>query len=162
MKEDKDTSANAWLLLAAGGNRQHAGNDGYEDEPDAHYSWDDTVGNHARVAVGDRIAMWDKNELMGVSIVEDIAYGSDVKLVHKCPVCSKAGIKQRKSLRPKFRCYKCGSTFDVTKSLPTEVKTYRSRHDAAWIDLRGALSGPELRELAVSPGSQLSIRVLPQ
>ena len=39
----------AWLALTVGEDRQHGGNDGYDDSPSSHYSWDETVPNHAAV-----------------------------------------------------------------------------------------------------------------
>jgi hypothetical protein len=149
----------AWLALAVSGKREHGGNDGYADIADTYYSWDDTVPNAGAVAVGDAIAVWDKAALLGVSVVEEIATGRAQKLVHKCPACLRTGIKARENLTPKYKC-KCGTTFDTPSSKPREVTTYRSRHDAAWIELPGCLSGAELRMLCRSPKSQLSLRPL--
>ena len=44
----------AWLLMAVGDDRQHGCNDGYEDDPNYSYTWDETVPNHANLRVGDR------------------------------------------------------------------------------------------------------------
>lgn len=150
----------AWLLLAAGEDRQHGGNEGYDDEPDVHYSWDSTVPNHAALQVGDHVVLWDKRRLLGVSVIEDIGVGSEEKLLHRCPECELAGIKARKRKAPRYKCYKCGAEFDNPVSRIEVVKTYRSRHDAGWMDLEDALGGDELRTLSVSPKSQLSLRPL--
>ena len=66
------TTRRAWLLMAVGENRQHGGNDGCDDEPDTHYSWDRTVNNHAALKAGDAVALWDKKQLLGVSTIEEI------------------------------------------------------------------------------------------
>ncbi|MEV4666127.1 hypothetical protein AB0J85_29825 [Micromonospora echinofusca] len=42
----------AWLMLAVGADRQQGSNDGYDDDPDVYYSWDDTVPNARTVAIG--------------------------------------------------------------------------------------------------------------
>lgn len=52
----------AWLLFAAGDDRQHGGNDGYDDQPDSYYSWDSTVPNHAALQAGDVVVLWDGRE----------------------------------------------------------------------------------------------------
>ena len=40
-----------WLVLSVKDeDRTHGSNDGYADQPDQHYLWDDTVPNHARLA----------------------------------------------------------------------------------------------------------------
>jgi hypothetical protein len=56
-----ETMPDAWLVIAAGDDRQHGGNDGYADEPAHSYSWDDTVANHSALSAGDAIALWDKH-----------------------------------------------------------------------------------------------------
>lgn len=150
----------AWLLMTVGDDRQHGGNAGYDDEPDVYYTWDSTVPNHANIAEGDAIALWDKNRLLGVSVVEKIVTAQREKLLFKCRYCGKAGIKERKSKAPRFKCYKCGEVFDQPISQKVMVTEYRSRHDAAWTSLENVLTGGELRELCDSPKSQLSMRSL--
>jgi hypothetical protein len=149
-----------WLLLTVGEDRQHGGNDGYDDAPDAYYSWDSTVPNHGALAKGDRIALWDKVELLGISIIQDIEVRDDEKLLRKCPECGLAGIKARKTLEPRYKCYKCKQPFEVPTSQVERVTWYRARYDANWTDLAGAIQGKRLRELCDSPGSQLSLRRL--
>lgn len=161
-REDTSPAADsgAWLMLAVGEDRQHGGNDGYDDSPSTHYSWDDTVPNHGAVRPGDRIVIWDKHTLLGVSTVEAIEEGRLRKQFHSCRDCGKAGIKERKTKSPRYRCHECGATFDRPRTSSREVTTFRSRHDVAWIDLAGTLSAPQLRRLCVHPRSQLSIRPL--
>lgn len=151
----------AWLLLAAGESRQHGGNDGYLDEIDTTYLWDSTVARHAEIGVGDYIAIWDTRQLLGVSIVEDIEVGEEDKQLSKCPSCGKAHLKRRKAQEGRlFRCADCGAEFDEPVAAHKRVITYRSRHDAAWEHLTGALDGPELRRLCHQPKSQHSMRPL--
>jgi ribosomal protein L37AE/L43A len=150
----------AWLLLAVGDDRQHGGNDGYDDEIDVQYRWDSTVPNHAALARGDRIVLWNKKHLLGASLVESISTDQEEKLVYRCPVCQRSGIKARKGLTPRYMCYKCKHEFDRPTALPQVVTTYRSVHDAAWVSLEGQLSGAELRSLCISPKSQLSLRLI--
>jgi len=147
-------------MLAVGDDRQHGGNDGYDDRPSAHYSWDETVPNHAAVQVGDTAVLWDKHSLLGVSVIESIEKRRITKKLYSCPECGLAGFKARKTVTPRFKCYKCGAQFDVPRTRSKRVLTYRSEHGVAWIDLSGCLSGPVLRTLCEHPSSQLSIRRL--
>lgn len=96
----------AWLMLAVSEGRQHGGNDGYDDTPNRHYSWDDTVPNHAGPQRGDPIALWDKQILLDASVIEDIAVDEQVKQLYRCPKCALAGIKARKAKTPRYKCYK--------------------------------------------------------
>ncbi|RSS77805.1 HNH endonuclease [Streptomyces sp. WAC06128] len=148
----------AWLVLAVGDDRQHGGNDGYDDDPSQHYSWDDTVPNHGRIAVGDVIVLWDKKKLLGLGVISEIETGRETKTLYFCPECKRADFKRRKRLTPACRCNQCGTLFDVPGSKTREVVTYRSRHGEAWMDGRGLLTGRELRALCDSPDSQLSMR----
>jgi ribosomal protein L37AE/L43A len=154
--------ANAWLALAVSDDdRTHGGNDGYDDEPSRHYSWDSTVPNHAAIAVGDVIALWDKKSLLGVSVIEDIDTGQTVKETYSCPECGRArASRPRRSKTPAYRCWNCKAEFDAPTVRRKKVTTYRSRHTAAWVDMAGLLTGAELRALCHSPNSQLSLRPL--
>jgi hypothetical protein len=148
------------LLLAAGDDREHGGNDGYDDQPDVHYSWDSTVHNYAGPQVGDRIALWDKERLLGASTIEAIETRSDEKVRRRCPVCHLADIKPRKTTTPRYKCYNCKEVFEEAESRVATVTTYRTRHDAGWTSLVDVLSGSELRNLCEAPKSQLSLRPL--
>ncbi|WP_144016041.1 HNH endonuclease signature motif containing protein [Demequina sp. NBRC 110052] len=151
---------NAWLLLAAGDSRQYGGNDGYDDQADAYYTWDSTVNNHARIRRGDRVALWDKERLLGISVVEDIQTADTQKIRRRCRACGRANIKARKGREPLYRCQSCGAEFDEPIVETIDIRRYTSRHDAAWTALDTTIDGDRLRALCVSPRSQLSMRPL--
>lgn len=152
------SAPSAWLLLAVGDDRQHGGNEGYSDDPPTRYEWDSTVPNHAALLPGDKIALWNKRELLGASVIEQITHGQATKTLFSCRYCGKASIKARKQLSPLYKCYSCKRVFDQPRTRDVEVVTYRSNHVARWVDLSGALAGAELRSLCVRPRSQLSLR----
>lgn len=152
----------AWLLLAAGENRQHRGNAGYDDQADIYYTWDSTVSNYANLKVGDPIAVWDKEHLLGISVIEAIETIANDKLLFRCPntECGRAGFKERRLKVPRFRCQRCGAVFDEPATEVAAVTEYRSRHDAAWTSLDALMGAEQLRSLCESPKSQLSMRAL--
>ncbi len=150
----------AWLMLAVGADRHHGGNDGYDDDPDVHYSWDITVPHARTVAVGDRIVLWDRDAVIGASVIEEIEIGYAEKILYRCQYCGRADIKRRKRLAPRFRCDRCREPFDEPRTRVKRVETFRSRHDANWAELGRCLDGNTLRRLCVSPNSQLSMRPL--
>jgi len=154
--------ASAWLMIAAGDDRQHAGNEGYDDDPAKHYSWDDTVANHEHPQPGHIIALWDKKHLIGAGVIERIEESDTTKKRLRCPQCSKTNIKERKQKRPKYRCHRgeCGFEFNDPVREPIQIHTYRSHHTPAWIDMAGTLDGKTLRQLCKKPKSQQSIREL--
>lgn len=152
----------AWLLMAVGENRQYGGNTGYDDQVDVYYSWDSTVNNHANIRMGDSVALWDKERLLGISVIEQIDTEPDVKILRRCPnpSCGRSNISERRTLVPRFRCQNCGTAFEVPATEFADVTKYTSRHDAAWTPLENLLSGDQLRKLCLSPKSQLSMRQL--
>lgn len=153
----------AWLLLSVGEDLSRAGNDGYDDQADSYYSWDSTVPNHAALAPQDTIVLWDKKTSLGMSVIEEVFDPIvEQKKRQKCPNCHKAEIKIRKLSPPehRYRCFACKTVFAEPEVHETQVRKYRERHDACWTPLEGVFEGHELRSMAVSPRSQLSIRQL--
>ncbi|GII64227.1 hypothetical protein Skr01_43120 [Sphaerisporangium krabiense] len=148
----------AWLVIAAEEHKR-AG-DRYDDDPSRHYSWDDRVPNATAVKVGDVIVLWDKEALIGLSVIQSIEVGSGEKDLKSCPFCGRADVAARKTMKPEYKCWKCKKEFDHPLSRRVTVKTFRSHHEAGWTDLRGSMSGAELRQLCEEPKSQLSLRRL--
>lgn len=150
----------AWLLMAAGDNRGHGGNTGYDDQYDAYYSWDSHVPNHRNLRVGDPIALWDKERLLGVSVIEEIETSPGTKSLRRCPNCNTTRISERKRVSPRFRCMKCRHEFASPLIDVVDVELYRARYDAAWTSLDGLLDEREIRSLAVHPGDINAMRPL--
>ncbi|GIG30224.1 hypothetical protein Cma02nite_28240 [Cellulomonas marina] len=157
---DVATPRRAWLLMAAGDDRGHGGNEGYDDQIDAYYSWDSNVPNHRNLSVGDPIAIWDKQRLLGVSVIEEIQAEAGTKLLRRCPTCWKTRISERKSRLPRYRCMRCKAEFDEAVPDVVPVTVYRARYDAAWTALDGALNEDDLRALAKNPGDINAMRPL--
>ncbi|MFF3257076.1 HNH endonuclease [Actinacidiphila glaucinigra] len=150
----------AWLMYLGEGAKRVG--EGYDDDLSSHYSWDSRVPNAARVKVGDVIVLWDGKTLLGMSVIEDIETGQGLKDVSSCPQCRKADIAERKTMTPKYRCWnqECKAEFDAPHVETVPVTTYRSGYEAGWIEMYGAVSGTELRQLCEEPGSQNALRRL--
>lgn len=156
MRGVEDTRA--WLLLAAGDDRGHGGNLGYDDQVDSYYSWDSDVPNHKQIQVGDLVAVWDKQALLGISVIEEIESRKGPKVLKRCPRCGATRINERKRSALRFRCMKCQYQFLDAQLESKIVETYRARYDAAWTDLDGILNGQEVRSLALYPKDFNSMR----
>lgn len=157
---ETDVPQRAWLLMAAGDNRGHGGNSGYDDQFDTYYSWDSNVPNHKNLRVGDPIALWDKERLLGVSVIEEITTSPGVKLLNRCPECRTTRISERKKAEPRYRCMKCRHEFAEPVPELVEVLQYQARYDAAWTSLDGLFGEHELRSLAVNAGDINAMRPL--
>lgn len=148
----------AWLMLSVPLGGQYAGNDGYPDDPPRTYAWDSTVANHERPRAGDLIALWDRAHLLGVSRIESIRTASGTKERHRCPACTKTGFKARQGISPRYRCPSCKAEFDQPVTEEVTIKTFRSLHAEAWIDLSGSGTSAGIRQCCLQPKSQQSIR----
>lgn len=146
--------------MAAGENRGHGGNSGYDDQVDAYYTWDSNVPNHKKLNVGDPIALWDKERLLGASVIEEIETSLGTKLLNRCPECHTTRISPRKKVEPRFRCMKCRHEFATPHTDVVEVVEYKARYDAAWTSLDGLFDEREIRSLAVNAGDINAMRPL--
>ena len=150
----------AWLVLAAGENRIHGGNGGYDDLPSEHYSWDSTVPRHALLKAGDIVVLWNKETLLGASIIDSIQVEDRTNAYFHCPECLGQAFKARATKSPRWRCNSCFHEFDIPAETTKVVTAYQSDHARAWRDLQGLLPGNILRSVCVNPKEQLSLRFL--
>lgn len=144
---ESNSPRRAWLLMAAGDNRGHGGNGGYDDQYDAYYSWDSKVPNHRNLRIGDPIALWDKERLLGVSVIEEIETRRGPKVLNRCPACHKTRIHERTTVEPRWRCSKCFYEFPTPDATVVEVDQYVARYDAAWTSLHGLLGKDEIKSV---------------
>ncbi|MFE9576345.1 HNH endonuclease [Nocardia sp. NPDC006044] len=151
----------AWLVLTKAAYRRLGGAAKYDDDPASHYSWDSTVPNHANVAIGDVVLLWNQTESLGVSVIDNITLGTADKRRARCPSCNSVNFEDRTTVRPIYRCQNCKHVFDdpAYEEL-SGLTTYRSSHEQGWIDLLGEFTATELRNLCVKPKGQNSFRPL--
>jgi hypothetical protein len=151
---------NCWLVISTS-HRAHGGNDGYADELKHHYLWDSTVKHHSRIQKLDVVVFWDKETLLGISVVEEVHTSVSTKNRYRCRSCGSTRIKKRKTKSPLYRCQEqdCKDEFAEAISESIEVTNYESNHGECWIDLLNLMTGTELRELCLRPKAQDSIRL---
>jgi len=99
---------------------RYFGNDGYEDDSAEHYRYDNFVANNKNVKKGDLVIITSRNEVLGVSIIDDITSTDSLKKRNKCvvPGCTAKKISPRKNITPKWRC---GNNHEFEKPLVVEV-----------------------------------------
>ncbi|MGW6584657.1 HNH endonuclease [Streptomyces globisporus] len=160
-KAAKAAHGRAWSFLIAGEERQFQGNAGYEDVVEESYSYDSTVGNYRRVAVGDLVVVRDSREALGVGYIETLdVVPHQQKLRSRCPKCGSTGFKERVTELPRYRCSPCGTTFDSPKVETILVTTYRAHYGRTWQPLEGCLNRTQLADLSLSRSDQQSIKAL--
>ncbi|MFJ4960853.1 HNH endonuclease [Streptomyces sp. NPDC088729] len=149
----------AWSFLVAGDERQFQGNAGYEDVVEESYSYDSTVGNYRRVAVGDLVVVRNGREALGVGYVEALQVLPDQEKVRsRCPFCRNTGFKERTRELPRYKCSPCGNAFDRPTRETVEVTAFRAHYGGTWQPLDGCLDKGQLNELSLSRSDQQSIK----
>jgi hypothetical protein len=144
----------AWLLMTTDGGSV------YDDQLGIEYLYDSKVQNHKGLQVGDPIALWDGDRLLGVSVIEQTTEAPGTKTMQRCPVCGKTRPNRPSKARPKYRCSnaKCRSDFDTPHLEKIDVTMYAARYDAAWTSLDGLLDQDEIRPFILKSGSFNSVR----
>lgn len=152
------TPTRCWLVLTFGDDRSHAGNLGYEDNPNAVYRYDSDVQNHMRVKVGDIFLIRERHALLGVASIGEIRAKDQTKTRQRCPVCGTAKLAERTTSRPRFRCMR-GHEFDD----PTREEDRCTAYEAEFASFVGAADAVPLSALrAACPRytSQASIQLI--
>jgi hypothetical protein len=153
----------AWSLLFAGADRQFQGNDGYEDLPDAFYSYDSTVSNARHIQAGDLVVVRSGAAALGVAVVERVEIdGTATKTRRRCPnpSCGKTSFKERVKMSPRFKCSPCQAEFDTPAEEVISVTNYRAHYRRSWTPLEESLDRQVLGQLSLSRSEQNSIREL--
>lgn len=92
------------------------GNDGYHDDSSIYYRYDNFVANHKNVKKGDIVVITNRENILGVSIVDEISTNDIDKKRNQCihANCTAKKIMRRKKIKPEWRCSN-GHEFDSPK-----------------------------------------------
>lgn len=87
-------------------NLRYWGNDGYQDNSSAFYRYDNFVANHKNVKNGDIVIITNRDEVLGISVVNKITEKNIDKKRNKCPYpsCNAKKIHRRNIIKPEWRC----------------------------------------------------------
>lgn len=155
-------SGRAWSFLVVDeAERQHLGNEGYDDRVGQYYSWDSTVPNCRRPEAGDICVVRDSRGVLGVSWIDTLGFTEDVeKFRRRCRKCGRTAIKGRRTVRPRYRCghRSCKAEFDEPKVERIEVTVYRAGYARSWRRVDGAVTAAELEAAYLSHSKQQAIR----
>jgi hypothetical protein len=104
------------------------------------YTYDSTVQNHRRVAVGDLAVVRDGTKVHGVATVERIDSKIGVtKTRSRCPnpECRSTSFKPRTTRTTKFLCTRCRLEFDEPSAEPITVTGCVARFGTSWCSING-------------------------
>ena len=139
------------------------GNAGYQDVLGSHYIWDQTVPNHANVKKGDLALLRDGDYVLGIGWIDEILPSSRDKDRFRCPNpnCRKTGLKTRTTLQPKYRCFSCGSVFDVPDVEHLKgINFYRADYARTWQPLDTSMPITAISPAYLKNATQHAIREL--
>ena len=134
----------AWLLITTP-NPTRAQAVRYDDEVFSRYSWDSTVANHDIPTVGDLVAVRDHDVLLGAAVIERLCITLAEKERHRCPECHRAGIRERSSRRPRFRCDHCTAEFNRPEQETIRIRSYQAEYGGTWQRTLRAIPAQHLR-----------------
>lgn len=153
--------SNSWLVIADSENRLSVGNEGYDDDPASHYSWNTTVPHALDLSVGDTLVLRSKVTLLGVGVLERIESREGQFERKRCPFCKGTDVRERRTLQPR---YKCGSKDCKKEFGDSEVRTenvdveeFTGHYGASWVDLYGQIDAPRLKGFCLKPRTQHAI-----
>ncbi|MFC4427162.1 HNH endonuclease [Deinococcus navajonensis] len=152
----------AWSFLTLPDElRQFAGNNGYADDLTRHYSYDSTVQNYRKVAVGDQVVLRDDSFILGIGRVESIEVEDGRKERLRCPNCGNTGLKTRRK-GPLYRCDRAGCRieFDEPRREWLDVRVHRAVYRDSWQPLKLPVRVDALREIYADGAAQFAIRPL--
>jgi hypothetical protein len=149
----------AWVLLTLGEARQYGGNLGYGDDPTGVYRYDSFVPNHLRVHIGDLVVLRDRRRVLGCAVIESIEQAPSEKTRLSCPECDTTGIKERRTLTPRYRCNR-GHQFEVPRARSVGCTAYSASFASTFVPARDLLAADVLRMAEIQSSDQLSIRAI--
>jgi DNA-directed RNA polymerase subunit RPC12/RpoP len=148
-------------LVVDEGDRQHRGNEGYDDEPSRYYSWDSTVANHRGPDPGDLCLVRDSRGVLGISQIDaiDRTEGAE-KIRQRCPKCGSTALKERRTVKPPYRCSNCKAEFGQPDEEPIEITRYRANYVRSWLAIDGAIKAEDLEASCYLSRSNHAIRLV--
>lgn len=150
-----------WLCLSKPTEDHGRFGEGYSDVPGESYVWEADLPNGRRIESGDIIAIWDGSRLVGVSRIEgEIEEFSSQRTKSSCPNCGRMDVRERKNLKPRFRCPVCLWVGNTPDSRSDQTTYRRAWYEAGWTEVTQFISAEKCRLLAKRPKSQHSMREL--
>lgn len=143
-----------WLLMSTEGGSL------YDDRLGIEYPYDSNVQNYKRLKQGDPIALWDGEQLLGISVIERITSEAGMKTMYRCPECGRTRPNPPSTRNPQFRCSRptCRKSFDTPVVETVEVTRYAAVYDAGWTSLDSLVNRDEIRPFLIKSASFNAIR----
>ncbi len=135
------------------------GNDGYDDNPDTHYSFDSKVANGKRIQLGSYLVLKRDGVIVGIGLVHSLEVKSGMKTLRKCPHCDRQALEKRKS---DYRCVNCKLSCEESQIQreTIHVSEFRASYGNAWVESKNLTSGSQFEEVLDNHDIQSAVRVM--
>jgi len=153
----------AWSFMTVEAvDRQYGGNLGYNDVFGEQYVWTHNIANGRQVREGDIAVLRDKRFIFGIGWIDEIQSRGDVKIRRRCPSCGSTGFKQRKSLKPTFKCSAqiCKAEFNVPVEEKVQATYLTADYSRTWREFATAVPARALRSAYLKGPAQQAINAL--
>lgn len=154
------SGSKVWSFLTIEGDREYQGNEGYDDDPQATYRYDNFVANHREVEVGDLAIIRSASAVLGIAEISEILEAPGTKERFRCPQCGDTNISHRKTLDPPWRCKNLGHEFSKPNAETIPITTYEARYGSTFRKCDDALTLETLGKAVIRPSDQMSIKEL--
>lgn len=126
-------SISYWVLKSVShADTSYKSNDGYKDEIDVKYVYDNSVSNFKQINSGDIAVIVDKKQVLGLAKISRIVIYNGTKERRRCPVCRSTNYEDRKTKLPRYRCNK-GHEFVKLETETVEVINYEAYYSKSFI-----------------------------
>lgn len=133
MTKIANTTISYWALKSVSDeDLKYKSIDGYKDEIETKYVYDNTVPNHKKIKAGDIAVLVDKKNVLCLAKISQIVIFNGRKERRRCPVCRSTNCDPRKTKIPKYRCDK-GHEFDTPDSETIEVTNFEAYYSSSFV-----------------------------
>jgi hypothetical protein len=154
---------NAWLCIASEGATTRVG-DNFNEVIGETYVWPKSIPNAQSLKLGDIIALWDTDRLLGFSWIERIDETLETREQYRCPneACRRIDMRERSTKSPRFKCGKCKIETDSPIIEVSEQESFSATYAAGWVSVDEFIDAESCRLMTKNPKSQHSLRELDQ
>jgi putative restriction endonuclease len=132
MTKPKNTTFYWALKSVADKDVTYKSTNGYKDEIETKYVYDDAVANHKQIKSGDIAVIIDKKKVLGLAKILEVVEFKGKKERRRCPICRSTNYEARITKTPEYRCNK-GHEFAAPDSEEIEVKKYEAYYSSSFI-----------------------------
>lgn len=132
----------------------------YDDALGERYEYTSDVINHSNVTAGDVLILRDEDLIHGFGMVDDVTSHQGTKRMARCPSCGKSSPTPRKRELPRYRCLRCGATFDEPVMQDKQVTLYAATYGRTWLRFESPAPRRVLDGLYAGADQQNAIRRL--